>query len=168
MIYYRNDVRASGVDARALKNTAARLLEVLGERASSLSLTLVDDDAMRALNREHRGKDKPTDVLSFGLVGTPQDAGLPLREASNGTRPSGLSNPERMLGDVVISVNTARRQAAQYDATLQNELYRLLIHGVLHVLGHDHEQATERARMEAEERRLADAIGMHWPYEVNA
>ena len=69
-----------------------------------------------------------------------------------------------MLGDVVISVETARRQAAEYDATLQRELYRLLIHGLLHVLGHDHEEAGERAEMETQERRLAEAIGMPWPY----
>jgi probable rRNA maturation factor len=71
--------------------------------------------------------------------------------------------PERMLGDVVISVDTARRQAARYGAPLDVELRRLLIHGVLHLLGHDHEQAGERAIMEAEERRLAAAIGLDWP-----
>jgi len=69
-----------------------------------------------------------------------------------------------MLGDVVISVDTARRQAAEYDAPLAREIERLLIHGILHVLGHDHEEAAERAAMESEERRLADAIGMPWPY----
>jgi probable rRNA maturation factor len=148
MIYYRNDVRGSGVDARALKATAKRLLEAAGEKGSSLSLTLVNDGAIRKLNRDHRGKDKPTDVLSFPLV----EPG----EASRST--------ERMLGDVVISVDTARRQAADYDATLQREVYRLLIHGILHVLGHDHERPPERVRMEGEERRLAGAIDMEWPY----
>jgi probable rRNA maturation factor len=68
----------------------------------------------------------------------------------------------------VISVDTARRQAADYDAPLQNEIYRLLIHGILHVLGHDHEEPAERAAMEAEERRLAAAVGMPWPYEDDA
>ncbi len=64
-----------------------------------------------------------------------------------------------LLGDVVISVDTARRQAADYDAPLQHELYRLLIHGLLHLLGHDHERADERRVMQREERRLAGAIG---------
>lgn len=72
--------------------------------------------------------------------------------------------PERLLGDVVISVETARRQAAEYGAPLENEIHRLLIHGILHVLGHDHEEPQEREVMEAEERRLAAAIGMPWPY----
>ena len=149
MIYYRNDVRASGVDGRALVATAKKLLAAVDERDSSLSLTVVDDAAIRELNRDHRGKDKPTDVLSF-----------PMFEG----RDAPHAGVERMLGDVVISVETARRQAAEYDATLQRELYRLLIHGLLHVMGHDHEEARERADMETQERRLADAIGMPWPY----
>jgi probable rRNA maturation factor len=155
MIYYRNDVPQSGVDSRALVATARRLLDVIGERDSSLSLSLVSDAAIRALNRAHRGKDSATDVLSFSL-----DAQLePSRVGV------GVSAPERMLGDVVISIETARRQAAGYDATLQDELYRLLIHGVLHVVGHDHEGSVERHVMEREERRLADAIALGWPYQ---
>ncbi len=95
----------------------------------------------------HRGKEGPTDVLSFPLA----DAGDP-------------AGPERFLGDVVISVDTARRQAADYDASLEAEIHRLLVHGVLHVVGHDHQRADERKRMKAEERRIAKAIGMPWPY----
>jgi probable rRNA maturation factor len=150
MIHYRNDVRRSGVDGRALVATAKRLLAAAGEPDSSLSLTLVDDASIRTLNRDHRGKDKPTDVLSFSLI------------EGNGAPPP---DEERLIGDVVISVDTAKRQAAEYDATLQNELYRLLIHGILHVLGHDHERADERRVMVAQERRLADAIDLAWPYE---
>jgi probable rRNA maturation factor len=149
VIYYRNDVRASGVDGRALVSTTKKLLAAVDEGDASLSLTLVDDESIRELNRDHRGKDKPTDVLSFPLF----DEG---DAAHDGV--------ERMLGDVVISVETARRQAAEYDAPLQRELYRLLIHGLLHVKGHDHEEVRERAAMEAEERRLAAYIGMPWPY----
>ncbi len=69
-----------------------------------------------------------------------------------------------MLGDIVVSVDTAARQAADYDAPLEREVQRLLIHAVLHLAGHDHLEPGERARMEAEERRLAGAIGMPWPY----
>jgi probable rRNA maturation factor len=68
------------------------------------------------------------------------------------------------LGDVVISLDTARRQAADYDAPVQRELYRLLIHGLLHLMGHDHVRAGERREMEREERRLAAAIALPWPY----
>ena len=150
MIYFHSGVRNSGVDTRRLKSVAKQLLREVDEEGSALSLSLVGDREIAQLNREHRGKDKPTDVLSF-----------PLYEAGEAAPGEG----ERLLGDVVISVDTARRQAADYDAPLQNEVYRLLIHGILHVLGHDHEQAEERAAMEAEERRLASAIGMPWPYD---
>lgn len=148
MIHYRNSVRGSGIDARSVKRTAKRLLAAVGEKRSALSISFVDDDAIRGLNREHRGKDKPTDVLSFPL--------LEKGEAHLG---------ERLLGDIVISVETARRQAADYDASLEAEINRLLIHGVLHVLGHDHEEAAQQEQMRAEERRLAQTIGLHWPYE---
>lgn len=152
MIYYRNDVPGSGVNSRALIATAQTLLGALGEDVSSLSLSLVGDAAIRALNRQHRGVDSATDVLSFSIdaeaVGAVADGAA----------------PERMLGDVVISIDTARRQAAGYDATLQNELYRLLIHGMLHVVGHDHEEAEPREAMEREERRLAGTIALPWPY----
>jgi probable rRNA maturation factor len=150
VIHYRNRVRRSGVDGRALVATAQALLETCDEAGSSISLTLVNDDAIRELNRTHRGKDAATDVLSFPL--DPDDA-------------SDDGDPERLLGDVVISVDMARRQAADYDARLQAEIYRLLIHGLLHVLGHDHEEADERALMTREERRLAAAIALPWPYD---
>lgn len=153
MIHYRNDVRGSGVDGRALVATARRLLDALGERGASLSLRLVGDRAIRAINREHRGKDAATDVLSFSL-----------REPNEDSAQGPVA--ERLLGDVVISVETARRQADGYDASLQDELYRLLIHGLLHVMGHDHEAAAQRRVMEREERRLAAAIGLRWPYEA--
>lgn len=145
-IYLRNEVKASGVNARRLKQDARKLLGAVGEESSTLSISLVDDREIAILNRDHRGKDKPTDVLSFPLD--------PSEEA-----------PERLLGDIVISVDTAKRQAAEYDALLQNEVNRLLIHGILHVLGYDHEELAQRRTMEAEERRLAGVIGMPWPYD---
>lgn len=156
MIYYDNSTRGSGVDSRRLKRTVRSLLEAVGEKKSSISVSLVNDAQIRELNRVHRGKDKPTDVLSFPLIESTLTGGTPHAEEP------GIE--ERMIGDIVISIDTARRQAADYDAPLQDEIDRLLIHGVLHIVGHDHEEPDERARMEAEERRLADAIGMRWPY----
>jgi probable rRNA maturation factor len=159
VIYLDNQTRGSGLDAPAAARVLERLLEAIGERGSSVSLTFVRDPAMRALNREHRGKDAPTDVLSFPLQ--PPEA----FDRRGATRPLARPDgPERMLGDVVVSVDTAARQAADYDAPLAREVERLLIHAVLHLAGHDHLVADERAVMEAEERRLAAAIGMPWPY----
>lgn len=141
MIDYRNDVRASGVDGRALRKAAQALLDATDAKDATIGLAIVDDETIRRLNRDHRRRDSATDVLSF---------------------PSGDG---QFLGDVVISVETARRQAADYDASLQREVQRLLIHGLLHLMGHDHHRPGERKKMVAEERRLAHRIGMPWPYE---
>jgi probable rRNA maturation factor len=141
-----------------LRTTLERLLAAVDVPEATVSLSLVRDPEMRELNREHRQKDKPTDVLSFPLY--EPDA----FERNGRTRPREAVAGERMLGDIVISVDTAQTQAVEYDATLAREVERLLIHGVLHLCGHDHEEAGERRLMEREERRLAEAIGMPWPY----
>jgi probable rRNA maturation factor len=160
MIYLENKTRGTGLDARALADVVERLLDAVGETGTSVSLTFVRDPEMRALNRVHRGKDAPTDVLSFPLY--PPEA----FDRGGTTRPAArrAGEAERMLGDIVVSVDAALRQAAEYDAPLAREVERLLIHAVLHLTGHDHLEPAERAVMEAEERRLADAIGMPWPY----
>jgi probable rRNA maturation factor len=147
-VYLSNATRNTGLDFGAIERTVTALLAAVDERDSSVSVSFVRDPKIRAMNREFRGLDKPTDVLSFPLV---EDG-------------DAYAGAERLLGDIVISVDTARRQAADYDAPLDREVERLLIHGVLHLLGHDHLEPGERAAMESEERRLADAIGMPWPY----
>jgi len=154
LIQLRDDVRDPEINVRRLKSTGQKLLSAAGRGTAELSLLLTTDAHIRELNRAHRGQDKATDVLSF-----------PGADPSTRVARSGQAISERFLGDVVISVDTARRQAADYDAPLQNEINRLLIHGLLHVLGHDHHESAERDAMEAEERRLASAIAMPWPYD---
>jgi probable rRNA maturation factor len=151
-VYLRSTTRSRRLDLRGLERVTEVLLAEIGESGASVALSLVGDAAIRRMNREYRGTDRATDVLSFPLL------------AARESGPPQPHEPERLLGDVVISVDAAGRQAANYDATLDAELRRLLIHGVLHLVGHDHEEATERARMEAEERRLAAAIGLAWPF----
>jgi len=148
VIELRTEVPVPEIEPKTLKATAQRLLSATGRGTAELSVLLTGDAQMRALNRTHRGKDKATDVLSFPAP-SPRS-----RHAARAT-----------LGDIAISVDTARRQAAEYDAPLQSEIHRLLIHGILHVLGHDHHDARERAIMEAEEKRLARFISMPWPYD---
>lgn len=155
-LYLRNTTRKRKLPLRRIERVARTLLAAAGEKDSSLSLSFVGDSAIRRLNREHRGKDRPTDVLSFPLF--EPDAAAP------GKPGAGPAGPERMLGDIVISVDAAARQAAGYGAPLAAEIERLLIHGILHLLGHDHEKPAERRGMVAEERRLASAIGLPWPY----
>jgi rRNA maturation RNase YbeY len=120
---------------------AQRVLDAAGEADAELSLELVGDGRMRRLNRLYRGRDASTDVLAF-----------PMREAA-GPRSS-------LLGDVVISLPTAARRAAEAGRRLDDELAALLIHGVLHLLGYDHERsAREAVRMRRRERAVRKAVG---------
>jgi probable rRNA maturation factor len=135
------DVRGSRVDARLLVARARAVLRALGHARSELSIALVDDAEIRALNADWRGRDRPTDVLSFSLL-----EGEAQRHRGS------------LLGDVVISVETAAAQASARHRGLDDEVARLLVHGVLHLLGHDHEEDAEARLMRAEERRLGQAL----------
>lgn len=119
-------------------------LEGLPENAQ-VSVTFVDDAAIHELNREHRGVDRPTDVLSF-----------PQFEADEEI-PEGMPH---VLGDLVVSLETARRQAEEYGHSEEREIAFLLVHGFLHLLGYDHETAEEEAEMREEQRVLLDRLGI--------
>ena len=107
--------------AALLERAVRETLSAEGQSAGEVSLTLLGDDAVRELNKGYLGKDRPTDVISFSLG----DGG-------------------ELLGDVYVGVPQARRQAAELGVDLNEELVRLAIHGVLHVLGHDHPEGPER------------------------
>ncbi len=154
MIYLRNATRKHRIAERRIVRSATALLSATGRPDATLSLSFVGDAAMRRINREHRAKDTTTDVLSFPFY-------EPFRVPKRPTQ----ADPELLIGDIVISLDVAKRQAAAYDATLDEEIERLLVHGIAHLLGHDHEEPAERARMLREERRLAGAIGLAWPYD---
>jgi probable rRNA maturation factor len=136
----RRDLPA--VDRRLLRSRARRLLGELDHARSELSVALVDDAEMARLNEAWRGIPRPTDVLSFSLL-----------EGEDAERRGAL------LGDVVIGIETAARQARRARRTLDDEVTRLLIHGTLHLLGYDHERAAEAREMHAEERRLWRSLG---------
>ncbi|MDF1565659.1 MAG: rRNA maturation RNase YbeY [Deltaproteobacteria bacterium] len=133
-----SELKDPALDLPAVKRDGQQLLKAWHLGRAELSILFVDDPAIRVLNRDYRQKDRPTDVLSF-----PQD-GL-------GELPAG---EPRILGDVVISLPTARRQARERHRGLGEELRRLLVHGFLHLLGHDHEEDDEARVMAAEERKL--------------
>jgi probable rRNA maturation factor len=103
-------------------------------REIEISVLFTDNEGIRLLNREYRGIDTPTDVLSFPLS-TPEE----LAQAPEGT--------EVLLGDVVISLETAREQARQQRHSIKRESALLLTHGLLHLLGYDHGSEEERERM---------------------
>lgn len=106
-----------------------------------LSLLLTDDEKIQALNREFRGLDKPTDVLSFPLWEAQPPVG-------QGARSDASPDAPLLLGDIVISLETAAAQAAEYGHSMERETMFLLVHGLLHLLGYDHELG------EQEEKRM--------------
>ena len=155
--------------ARALRADASALLELTSLYAHELSLLIVDDRAIRRLNRAWRGRDRATDVLSFSQLeeasGPRGQRSRPRGRLPRGGKCEAVSGVSRALGDVVISIDTARRQAGalkragRRDASLASRLRTLLIHGFLHVLGYDHERSSEEAElMFARERELARAL----------
>ena len=131
---------ARNVPVRDFKDKARRILRLLGLENCELSVALVGDQEIRLLNNRYRSLDEPTDVLSF-----------PVDEP--------LLSGSRVIGDVIISVEKAARQARQRRRSFADELEVLLIHGILHNLGYDHERSPEDEReMRAMERRLRRAL----------
>lgn len=124
-------------------------LMVMSQPESEVSLVLCDDAFIHPLNRDHRGKDRPTDVLAFAQ----REGAFAFLE-------------DRLLGDVIISVETAQRQADERGHALTKELEILLVHGILHLLGFDHIEDDEAEIMETEERRVRDLITVDWISEV--
>ena len=126
------------------------MLRELNLHNRELSVLLTDDPFIRQLNHEHRGKDRPTDVLSFPQLEEPsaalqQSPEVPVAEA------------DALLGDVVISLDTAQAQAKRRRRSLQSEVCFLLAHGVLHLVGYDHRNDEEEAEMNRMTRRLVKA-----------
>jgi probable rRNA maturation factor len=162
-VYLTNSTRKHRIDERRLRRTARTLMAALGEANSSVAISLVGDRAIRRLNAQYRNKDRATDVLSFSLINGAACPPLAPRAATPRLARGAPVQTERQLGDIVISVDAAQRQAVEYGVPLMREVERLLIHGLLHVLGHDHHLPAERARMVRAERKLARAIKMPWP-----
>lgn len=117
-------------------------------RRAEVGVVLASDAFVRRLNRDHRGKDKPTNVLSFPL----EDA----RGAIGGRPP--------MLGDVVLAYGTVRREARAEGKSFADHTAHLLVHGTLHLLGLDHLKPREAAEMEAHEVRILASLGVADPY----
>jgi probable rRNA maturation factor len=125
------------VDVRFYQRVLCRLLSLSRRSSAVVGLMFVNDRQMRQMNRRYRRIDRPTDVLAFPAVST------------------GGNGAPVVLGDVVISVDTARRQARQTGTAFQEECRRLLIHGYLHLLGYDHDRSRRDAvRMRRLERRM--------------
>jgi probable rRNA maturation factor len=138
------------IEAICRATAAAALAAAAPPREHELSLLLADDSAVRALNRDWRGKDRPTNVLSFP-AGAPAAEGAPL-----------------LLGDVALAYETVAREAAEQGKTLADHMRHLFVHGILHLLGHDHEDEGEAERMESLERSILAGLGVADPYRETA
>ncbi|MEX2200941.1 MAG: rRNA maturation RNase YbeY, partial [Dongiaceae bacterium] len=124
-------------------------------RAAELDIVLVDDTRQRALNRDWRGQDKPTNVLSFSQTDEPDvgdtknDSAMPL-----------------LLGDVVLAAGTIATEALAQGKTVGDHVSHLVIHGVLHLLGFDHDAPCHARRMESLETALLEGLGIDDPYRL--
>lgn len=165
-------------DVSRLEATLERLLDIAarseGIEEGEVSLTFVDDEAIRELNREYRGLDKPTDVLSFPMYdadewerdgeGTEVTAGeeaaaeVPPHADDMATSSAEDAPFPELLGDIVISVPTALRQSEEYGHTPEREIGFLFVHGFLHLIGYDHmDETSERDMFTRQERILREA-----------
>ena len=134
MIEVVNRQRRLQIDTRAWSNFATKALAVIGNKESSATIAFVSDKKIRELNRQFRGIDKATDVLSF-----PSDG------------------PDE-LGDVAVSVDTAAAQAKENGLEFDEEIAQLILHGLLHLSGYDHE--TDNGEMNRLELRLRKKLGI--------
>jgi probable rRNA maturation factor len=133
--------------AAAALTQARRARRSRATTAPSVAVALIDDRAMRKLNRTYRGRDKPTNVLSFP-AGEPGEA---------------MGGP-RALGDVAIALGTVKREAKAQGKTVRDHLMHLMVHAVLHLLGYDHEADPDAEEMEALERKALARLGIADPY----
>lgn len=119
------------------------------EESSEVSITIVTDDRIQEINRDYRGIDRPTDVISFALEEMGEDE---LEIAGEGI--------PRVLGDIIISLSKAKEQAAEYGHSLERELGFLSVHGFLHLLGYDHMTETDEKIMFSRQRDILNEFGL--------
>jgi probable rRNA maturation factor len=138
MVRIKDQQKQIRISQKRIKEVVKEILKDLGYQKWEVSILLVDDQQIKKLNKEYLGRNRPTDVISFSQIEG---------ECSHINT--------HLLGDVVISVETAKRQAKENNIILQDEITFLLIHGILHMLGYDHEGSVRKEReMRVKEREL--------------
>lgn len=138
-----NRQRLTRIDVQRIATLSDATLGAVGRAGTSLSVVFVRDRAIRQLNRKYRNQDRTTDVLSFASG-----------DALAGAEPGSFIGEANFLGDVVVSVDTARKQAREAGHSINRELDELVMHGVLHLCGFDHEtDSGEMNRLELKLRR---------------
>lgn len=134
-------------DVDVVRRAVLTVGELYGVMDAEVSVTLTDDAHIHVLNRDYRGVDRPTDVLSFALTESEEPAII--------DAPCGV-----VLGDLVISLERAATQAEEYGHSFLRELSFLTVHGMLHLLGYDHIEEEDRLEMEEEQGHVMDVLGI--------
>jgi len=138
---------------QAVEATLERVAPPAWRQRAEIGVLLADDAAVRALNAAHRGQDRPTNVLSFPTLATPAAA----LSGEPGDRPL-------LLGDLVLAAETIRTEAKAQGKPLPDHVRHLVVHGTLHLLGHDHEDDAQAVAMEELERSILAGLGVPDPY----
>ena len=127
-------------------NAVAKLHDL--DDMTEVDITIVDDEEIHQLNRDYRNVDRPTDVLSFALDEDDED------------EPELMEGQPHLLGDIIISAETATRQAEEFGHGLEREIVYLAVHGLLHLLGYDHMDEEDKVIMRAKEEEALSAINL--------
>lgn len=155
--HWKNAGTAKAVVRRALKQAAT----ALSTKSAELAIVLTDDAAMRRLNRNWRGVDAPTNVLSFA---TKNPGNLHMRDRVSDELDKRLG---KHLGDIVLAYETVKREARRGGKPFDHHLAHLAVHGFLHLLGYDHASSAQARRMETIERAVLRDLAVPDPYRAN-
>ena len=141
------ELPVSEEERAAVRRAIETVGRLYGAEGAEVSVTLTDDAHIHVINREYRNVDRPTDVISFALTESEE--------------PEIIGGGEHeVLGDLIISLERMRAQAAEYGHTELRELSFLTVHGMLHLLGYDHMEEGERLEMEEEQRAVMEELGI--------
>ena len=154
-VFAADEQQARPMEVARWAEVARRVLEARGVKGGTeVSLLFVDEEAMAALNQQFLGKSGPTDVLSFPIEDEPGPTGRSPDFGGSGPGTTAEEGTLTLLGDVVVCPEVAARNATEHGVPFEDEVALLVVHGLLHLLGMDHEDDAEAERMEALEQQL--------------
>jgi probable rRNA maturation factor len=154
-VFAADEQQVHQIDVARWAGLARQVLQARGVKGETeVSLLFVDEDAIAALNEQFLGKAGPTDVLSFPIEDEPGPTGRSPDFGGSGPGSSAEQGTLTLLGDVVICPVVAARNAVEHEVSFEDEVALLVVHGLLHLLGMDHENEAQAERMEAVEQQL--------------
>jgi probable rRNA maturation factor len=146
-VLIKNQQKIAKIHRRRIKEIIKNIIQYLKvDEKTEISILFTDDKFIKSLNKKYRGINKSTDVLTFNL----EEGDLKFPEVDK----------NKLLGDIVVSVETAQRQANNLNHNLENELMILLIHGLLHLIGYDHEEDRDNKIMQVKEKEILDTFDL--------